>query len=876
MKPVLASLLACLVAVAALAGEAPPAFAAKPSAQRAGDKTTISFAASVPTDAAVYILDAQGKCVRHLVAGVIAGPSTGLGPGGSPPEPLKPGLAQTVEWDGRDDAGKPAAGGPFRVRVTLGLKPEFDGFLLDNPAATGAVTAMAVGPGGQIYLWHRDNTANGNQGTNKLKVLDRDGRYVRTLMPYSADLAPEKAKVFGAFTDADGGLVPRIYNLQQLSIYYEASGERGRAMPDNCSPAVDATGRAYWLGANGRLEAVEADGSSAYDTFPSEPLFAALKFVRGDPVLCVSGDGKSLYVAGLQQADDEWGKNARAVPCVWRVDVAARKAEVCLGKPDQPGKEKELLAAPRGLAAAKGLLYVADPGADRVAVFKEADRSFVGEIKVPSPQSLGVDPATGAVYACVYTGKGTADLVLFAGYENAREVCRLAMPKAFGPGPQRIAVDSSAKPVRIWQSTLGWQSGEIYCFEDAGGKLVPKGDPRDLKAPWGAGPRDLTLDRSRGELYVKHGVQRYWRLDGRTGKVTGDIGLRNVAGHLDSHATQLVVSPDGSLITYGGMGIRRLDRDGKPLNWPGRDSNVIVPSGGIMTFMQRFLAVPSPEELFVILPPEYRKGKGDDAGSNFSSLNVLGPDGGTRRTVVWQCSTGAVPRVDAKGNIYLAEMLKPPDRSYPEFLHAKWGKYASKGFSVTGGKFAADPELMSRFWNSNMYGSIVKFPPSGGVIWFEPKLPASVEGAPPAELLAKPRKVFGKHIGYDEKPVEVQGAEWVRFGFAPYGVTRGAGFCMCEGVGFDVDGFGRVFYPNLGQFRIEVVDTANNWIGSFGRYGNQDSGGKDAKVKKPEMPLAWPTYVAVGDDCAFVNDTVSNRVVRVKLGAAAEETCEVR
>jgi hypothetical protein len=33
-----------------------------------------------------------------------------------------------------------------------------------------------------------------------------------------------------------------------------------------------------------------------------------------------------------------------------------------------------MLTAPRGLVVAKGLLYVADGQADRVAVFKETDR----------------------------------------------------------------------------------------------------------------------------------------------------------------------------------------------------------------------------------------------------------------------------------------------------------------------------------------------------------------------------------------------------------------------------------------------------------------------------------------------------------------------
>jgi hypothetical protein len=70
-----------------------------------------------------------------------------------------------------------------------------------------------------------------------------------------------------------------------------------------------------------------------------------------------------------------------------------------------------------------------------------------------------------------------------------------------------------------------------------------------------------------------------------------------------------------------------------------------------------------------------------------------------------------------------------------------------------------------------------------------------------------------------------------------------------------------------------VIDTNNNPITTFGRYGNEDSGGPAARVKKPDVPLAWPTYVGVSDRHAYVADTVNRRVVRVKLAYAAEETC---
>jgi hypothetical protein len=185
-----------------------------------------------------------------------------------------------------------------------------------------------------------------------------------------------------------------------------------------------------------------------------------------------------------------------------------------------------------------------------------------------------------------------------------------------------------------------------------------------------------------------------------------------------------------------------------------------------------------------------------------------------------------------------------------------------------------------------MYGSIVKFPPTGGVIWHDKKLPKSALGEPPAELLARPRIPFKRHYAYSPHLTgEIQGALWTRFGYAPYSshMSGNTSHCMCEGSGFDVDPFGRVFFPNLGQFRVEVVDTNNNPITTFGSYGNEDSdptpvpAGEAAttrgRVKAPDIPLAWPTYVAVSDRHAYVADTVNRRVVRVKLTYAAEATC---
>ncbi len=864
----------CVVLSSAAAGEGPVKFTREPTARRDGDKVAIEFALDRETDVAVYIEDAEGKIVRHLVAGVL---------GKNPPAPLQPdSLSQVLEWDGKDDTGKPARGGPFKVRVSAGTRGEFDRFLLYNPDASGPVTALAVGPKGNLYLFHRDATANGNMGTNKIKIVSREGNQLRALMPFPADIAPEKVKPLGVFRTKEGDLVPRVHNYEQLSFYPDPLGSRGRSMPDCSSPVVDSKGRLYWLVKGPALASLDADGGVPYESFIGPRLLPEVEdlrmanrwmFWRDAPCLALSSDGKHLYFAGLFVGKFGKDETHRPLPCVFRVELEKRApGEVFLGKLDTPGKEKGLLTAPRGLAVANGLLYVADTGAGRIAVFKESDRSFVADIRLENPQSIAVDPTTGAIYVCTYTGKQTADLVKFDNLESGKEVCRMALPKTGlspNPGVHRIALDCSGKPVLIWVPNLPWSPyrQKLLCIEDASDEFAVRDDPRSQE-PWAEGPRDLSLDRLRGELYVKVNYQKWYRIDEKTGEVKDlvDIGAKHNELRGGAMGTQLVPGPDGNLYTWSwSRGLWRFDHEGNTIDWQGQSTHHID-IGGMMCFQIRHLAFRRPDELFVVPPPRhYAEGRKVD--SRFTSLNVIGPDGKRKRTVVWQCLIGAIPRLDAKGNIYLADMVKPPERSYPEFFDGKLEPPTKSG-----------PAAGDRFWTSYIYASIVKFPPTGGAIWYREELPPGALGQPPAELQAKPRVNVNAHIGYQRhSPAELQGALWYRFGYAPYSATSSTSTdtCMCEGSGFDVDPFGRVFFPNLGQFRVEVIDTNNNPITRFGKYGNQDSGGRDASVSKPDIPLAWPVYVVASDTHAYVADTVNRRVVAVKLTYAAEARCAV-
>jgi hypothetical protein len=116
-------LLACVLSsTAMMAADAPatPKFARPLAVTQAADgRMTIKFALSAGADVEVAVLNAEGRVVRHLAAGVLGGENP-------PPAPLKGGLEQSIEWDGLDDYRHRAEGGPFSVRVRAGMSVKLE------------------------------------------------------------------------------------------------------------------------------------------------------------------------------------------------------------------------------------------------------------------------------------------------------------------------------------------------------------------------------------------------------------------------------------------------------------------------------------------------------------------------------------------------------------------------------------------------------------------------------------------------------------------------------------------------------------------------------------------------------------------------------
>ncbi len=814
-------------------------FARQPEAAVERGQVQIRFRAARATDAAVSIRK-DGRIVRHLAAGV-------LGEGG--PAPLHPGLAQALTWDGRDDAGRKVDPAGCTVHVGLGLGARFDRVLGWRGEAVGPVCGLAVDGAGRLFV-----LSSAYKKPTRMCVLSRDGKYLRCILPYPADLAEEKVRGVDRLELSDGRRVPIVRNPISFALYPDLYG----SVPAGGLPAqtmlvvgervVFTNAWNFKYAAQGsprRLLTVGTDGSVPGDFLG--PLLTGGRSC-GFAHLAPAGDGRSVFVAGLGEGGY---KMTRPLHAVYRVALTGEgPGRVHLGDPATAGRDEKHFNEPRGLAVdARGNLYVSDSGNDRIAVFGGAGR-FLGEVPVEAPGALAVHPRTREMY--VLSGRKQ-----FPGL--AKELLKLsAVVGADGKwtGGGRVvdrlkwdysrlvfAVDGGADPTVVWIG--GWLSKTgrfLHRMEEADGRfgklrpVLPAGEPALVYGGF------LGVDRAREEVYTQTlggpgdwGCTRTWlRIDGRTGRTTST----KVPG------VNIAFGPDGHLYVLGGKNylkvqLLRVDRDGRPVPFGATGTHVLAEGsfqGGDISIQHGPAGhcVGPDGEVYVLYPDPQRKSKR-------TVVDVYGPEGKRRKKELILAGPDAEGiKVDARGCIYLADTVKPADSVYPPELTGRVPKSRNWAHGVN--------------WYS-WYGSVLKFPPTGGQVWGE-------TGRPHTSL-------------WGFRQAKVDGAKWVRTGIYP--MPGGAAYlgCTCFGPRFDVDGFGRVFLPDAAACCVRVLDSDGRAITRFGDYGNMDSRGPGGPVARPEIAFAWPQYVAVSDEAAYVSDVMNRRVVRVRLTYSAERSVPI-
>jgi NHL repeat len=847
-KYLLVFMLCMAVSVSSRGAETPqPTFTKKPTAKKLGTKVKIEFAVSRQTDVAVYIEDAKGKIVRHLVAGVL---------GKNVPEPLKPGLSQSLEWDGMADYGKAAGPGPFKVRVALGMGAKFDKVVARNPQNLDWISCLATGPDGTLYVLSTIGAAVPNWQTDSLVALDREGKYKRTVLPFPANISKSKLGQLPTI-NLEGRLSPLVHRIAGRSFYPGPSGSHGMTVTPKGE--ILRMNGGYW-GAKGTfLTAMGTDGGIPWGKYKGPNL--GYKLDRKQTMyLCTSSDGKWVYIAGI-------GKS----PAVHRISIPERKKSTpFFGDPKTTGNdETHLGGAPAGICLdGKGNVLIADRSNNRVVVISEKNGKLVGSFPSKSPMALAVDSASGNIYLTRRLGSKSTELVKLTSWKDPKT---LAVLKLKGGGSQ-IALDAGARIPIVWLS-----SGGLLRIQEIGGKFVSeKVNSKDLGR---AAFVDISVDRFRPdkEIYARTNKGRWMRFNESTGKTSH---VRIGKGSLGKGLC-ILPGPDGNL--YGPewpANLYKWNRNGQAVDWESPEkmpadfkrknyyksfsNGTFVPV--CMTFMSHTMGIRHDNHCFVFSRLSSGSFRSPKALYEFLPSGKRMPE-----PIIWKVSDVAVgPRFDAQGNIYVAEIIKPKDHLFPsEFKDI-----------VAGGKKGGAREDTPAGAVMTMYGSIIKFSPKGGMVKY-PKIKYRqatnenpYKGQPKLApgLKSEDVKFYYGHKFQALSPAKVIGAEWIRMGISHIDMF----YCNCESTRFDVDEFGRVWYPDLGRFRVVCLDTNGNKITHFGGYGNADSAGPQSSIPKPEIAFAWLIGVAVTDNYAYMGDSLNRRMLRCKMVYAAEETCAIQ
>jgi hypothetical protein len=896
-----------LIAPAASAREA--AFKTKPSATQAGDKVKIAFAVSVPTDVEVAVVNAEGEVVRSLAAGVLGGPN-------APPEPLKPGLAQEITWDGLGDWKLPVGPGPFKIRVRAGMGVKFGRTIADSPYNFNETVCrgLAVDPkSGDLYVLAK-KTRDG--ALYFLRVYDRKGNYLREIMPYPASIDAKSREAFGSVA-VPGAESRAPMNYHSLWPTFYPINAKGQDVNDVAYKlvAVHPTEDAVLLVSElftSLYRIRKSDGAAVASTF-AEPLWGPGTKVpyydRVGPVMgAIAPDGKSVYFTGYCGAPAKGQKRNAAWPegRVYRTQAdegglqTKPFADVAVSQ-DAPPPERgwNVMADFQNVHAVtvdkKGRVFVCDSAGGKVWIFA-ADGKPAGAVAVADPYVAAVDDKAGALY--VLTRRRTShgvyrkSLVKLDGCdEKAKIVDTLAFPERGGASDPFLAGDFCGPSPQLWVSGCAREES-VLRIEDHGGKLAIVEDLADRdKAASGFACR-MDVDPEADLVYVHNGWGYTYRYNGLTGEYAGAVGKDGRPKPIIG--SEFCVRRDGMIYVsggdYAGGGYSgpwsRLNRDLTPAASPGgkpqfsdrygkmgggyfgNQGSCVTPDGhlyfnGMFIFRINAIFEVNPDGTpgrCLRLRDAFANSQTTEKRSEKISAAVA-KAGFEGALVGWlQDQSGGV-EVDQQGCVYAGIRILPRDYTLPEGLAEAAKKYRHFADSL---------------------GSVVKFRPSGGGMVPDSLQPGekyridkawTYEFTVPDKLQDGVKMAPGQRLDWYKPPrtIHMEGGVRAYAVMAPF-----SNQCACQTPRFEVDDYGRLYIPNALTCSVQVVDNEGNEILRFGAYGNSDSQGPGSKAAKPTVPLAYPVAAKASWKHIYVADSANRRVVRVDPVWAAEETCEVK
>ena len=174
-----------------------------------------------------------------------------------------------------------------------------------DPYTFRGIVGLAANAKGELFVLESE----GGYGASACRVFDRDGKYLRTIMPYSAATPPERTESVGQLTTKTGQRVPIVYNAHGQNLSPYTSGMKNQTMafdPDGALVLFSSVGTMAEHGPPRFLLFMNPQGGAAKQGFVGPPLTVARgmlggageRDVRFFDHLAVSKDGQSIYLSG--------------------------------------------------------------------------------------------------------------------------------------------------------------------------------------------------------------------------------------------------------------------------------------------------------------------------------------------------------------------------------------------------------------------------------------------------------------------------------------------------------------------------------------------------------------------------------------------------
>jgi len=791
-----------------------------------------------------------------------------------------------AEEEGRTISLGPGSAHPG---TTGEVKLELEGFLLaGDHHARGIIWDLAVDQRkGELYVL---SDTRAFRGVAELRVFDRGGKYLRTIMPLNPSLPRSSVRDLCRKTAREGGtelILPKLFNpFGEVSMYGDwwnhpqkialapngdlimSNIHRGtlwRMRPDGSLPPEGWTS-AYHQGRNEPFESTAwtQDFWHVPDLKNYLP-FHGLRY----PYFCFDSGGL-LYVSagqssrptklyayyfevGEQEGTYHWemsgGKDRGA--CVWKCQV-------------QPGAKYERRGSVGGFAEPSGLvldgsrLIVADAGNNRLQVLGEDGRVAAS---ITHYQHAGKEePLNGPTALAIDREK---HLYVLVGAEPRPKDERIERTLAMVRANLVAAATKPPEPPRRLIKLKSWKEPELLAVSEP---LDP--DTLQIAVDAGVSPSLVWVANGvgPGSLLQLTGddlaVQEEWVDSGEAlslPRQSGDQPILNI----DPQTGHLYIEDDSNyrLKQYGT--VYRVDQEGKVLKkWPPLffDSRALKMTSpwGSLNYDRHFRYPEEPLFIDSIFGKDGRVYRWklekdrveilrfDRAGKpdpfKATGTNVLFVDH-TMQVEFWHDVYHGMD-VDGQGNIYYVAKVDVDPKSRPVSamvaMHRQVNVYDAEGELWKRGLLKLDcVRGIQVDGEGNLYAIhrpvkrpwedylvLSKFSPSGG----EPLWSRKCEG----------------HI------------RWAQLASNPP--------CHCNTWRHHQTLDEKGYMYAAGKHSVQVINCeTGNLVGEFGSYGNMDCRGKGSKFPHPELPFGVISALSVWKDRLFVVDVLNRRIAKCRI-----------